>query len=171
MKEGGSASVSRGKSRGTKQGRKAGARSTTGGGMRTPGGGTPGMNDLNDIDEREQGDDDEDDNDVDDIMQTKGMSEVNIMMRGADGIMNRDDQLKYKKILEKSKMQNHKPTKEHLMFGVIPNWDSKWTWTADAQESQIKPEKMTREWHIIDHSIKNIHKNESKGMDRDFDED
>ena len=92
------------------------------------------MNDLNDIDEREQGDDDDDENDFDDGMQSKGMSDANIVMRG-EGIMNRDDQLKYKKILEKSKMQNHKPTKEHLMFGVIPNW-GKWTWTtADAQEN------------------------------------
>ena len=103
-------------------------------------------------------------------MQSKGMSDINIVMRG-EGIMNRDDQLKYKKILEKSKMQNHKPTKEHLMFGVIPNW-GKWTWTtADAQENQMKPQNMTREWHIIDHIIKNIHKNESKGMDREYDED
>ena len=137
FKEGGSASAqgSRSNARrnnGKKKG--GGRRDNGGGGMKTPGG-TPGMNDLNDIDEREQGDDEDDENDVDDIMQTKGMSEVNIMMRGADGIMNRDDQLKYKKILEKSKMQNHKPTKEHLMFGVIPNWDPSWTWTADAQES------------------------------------
>lgn len=57
------------------------------------------------------------------------------------------------------------------MFGVIPNW-GKWTWTtADAQENQMKPQNMTREWHIIDHIIKNIHKNESKGMDREYDED
>ena len=49
------------------------------------------MNDLNDIDEREQADDDDEDNDADDAMQSKGMSEINFMMRGADGIMNRDD--------------------------------------------------------------------------------
>ena len=92
------------------------------------------------------------------------------MMRGADGIMNRGDQLKYKKILEKSKMQNHKPTKEHLMFGVIPNWDSNWSWT-DASQTQDKPEKMTREWHIINYIIQNIHKNDTKGLDRDYDDD
>lgn len=128
------------------------------------------MNDLNDIDEREQDDEDEDD-DPEDYIQSKGISDSNIMMRGADGIMNKVDQLKYKKILEKSKMQNHKPTKEHLMFGVIPNWDPKWTWMTDGAETPIKPEKQTREWHIIDHIIKNIHKNESKGLDRDYDDE
>lgn len=106
----------------------------------------------------------------DDIIQGKGYSESNIMGRGADGIMNRDDQLKYKKILEKSKMQNHKPTKEHLMFGVVPNWDQSWSWN-DGPDAQLKPDKQTREWHIIDHIIQNIHKNDSKGLDRDYDED
>ena len=57
------------------------------------------------------------------------------------------------------------------MFGVVPNWDHKWTWNSDGTETQMKPEKQTREWHIIDHIIKNIHKNESKGLDRDYDDE
>jgi len=40
-------------------------------------------------------------NEGEELIQCPGGSDANIMNRGVDGIMNRDEQLKYKKILEK----------------------------------------------------------------------
>lgn len=54
--------------------------------------------------------------------------------------------MKYKKILEKNKKQGHKPSKEHLMFGVVPNW----------LDEKNGKKSITKEKLIVDHLIKNI---------------
>lgn len=59
------------------------------------------MNELNEIDEQESYDKDGQMNEGEELIQCPGGSDANIMNRGVDGIMNRDEQLKYKKILEK----------------------------------------------------------------------
>ena len=49
-------------------------------------------------------------------------------------------------------MQNHKPSRDHLMYGVKPNWEEK------TKDGGVRI-KQTREKMIIDYIIQNIHKN------------